>query len=64
MVCPHSTQEEIHPVSHNTLQHTCIQLPLPQPFIPASFAPLLWLANHPSWPASMRTCSQANNRAS
>ena len=44
MVCPRSTQEETHPASHNTLQHTCMQSSLPQPFIPASVVILLLLA--------------------
>ena len=35
MECPRSTQEETHPASHNTLQHTCRQSSLPQPFMPA-----------------------------
>ena len=51
MVSPRSTQEETHPASHNTLQHTCMQSSLPQPFIPASFAILLLLASTLSWPA-------------
>ena len=54
MECPRSTQEETHPASHNTLQHTCMQSSLPQPFRPTSLAMLQLVASTLSWPADSR----------
>ena len=54
MECPRSTQEETYPASHNTLQHTCMQSSLPQPFRPTSLAMLQLVASTLSWPADSR----------